>query len=387
LARLLCYCLTYIGNINSGQNQLNDLADALTIRADISNVNGSQITALRIKDDIVKSLESSTHVEGLKYTIELTGGFGTFSPEEWRKHLSINISAVNTLTAIPGLDEANITFIAGLNASIMHTKQAVCLLTEDFSERNDIKLGDTIQCTLYYYVYPSSEYEMFMINPLGFFDLTVAGVIGEMIWEGGDYISPDVVLPIDWVRSAYDQIDASFYPTNASFAVADPLRLDEFKAEMQSFDLMETLPTANFSHNGSALIVGDKIFIEAASHLRENLRLLGFFLPFILAIVVFVGYLTSYLLMQNRRREFAVMRSLGTGQKTCFYTFMCETSVLSLSGGLLGSFVAVLIIQSAVIGVLFLSAGMFFVCYILGTAAALYGLGRFSVIDVLCQAD
>jgi len=377
----------YIGNMHSGQNQLNELAEALTIRADISNLNGSQITALRIKDDIIRLLESSGHVENLSYSVERTGGLGTFSPEQWRKHLNTNVMAVNTLSAAPGLTADNVNFGNGKDADIFQTNQAVCIITEDFSLRHNLSIGDIMQLTLYYYQYPSSGYEILMIYPLGFFDLTVAGVIGEMMWESGDFLPPDIILPIDWVRDAYAQIDASFYPANASFTVADPLKLDEFKAEMQSFSLMETSPTADFSHNGISLMVSDKIFIEAASHLRENLRLLGFFLPIILAIVVFVGYLTSYLLMQNRRREFAVMRSLGTGQKTCIYIFMFENAVLALSGGLFGSLTAALLIQGIDIGVLLLSAGVFFMCYLLGTAAALYGLGRFSVIDVLSQID
>jgi len=301
--------------------------------------------------------------------------------------LNIIITAVNTLSAVPNLSADNVTFAEGADIDILSTNQTVCLITEDFPLRHGLGIGEIMPLTLYYYEYPSSEYEILMIYPLGFFDLTIAGVIGDMVWESGDFIPPDVILPVDWVRGAYAQIDAAFYPTNSSFTVADPLRLDEFKAEMQSFNLMETIPTADFSHNGNSLMVSDKIFIEAASHLRENLRLLGFFLPFILAIVVFVGYLTSYLLMQNRRREFAVMRSLGTGQKACFYIFMSENAVLALCGGLLGSLAAALLIESTVIGVLFLSTGIFFVCYLLGTAAALYGLGRFSVIDVLSQID
>jgi len=377
----------YVGNIRSGQNQLNDLADALTIRADISNLIGSQITALRIKDDTVRLLESSGHVNGLTYSVELVGGLGAFSPEEWRRHLNINITAVNTMSAVPGLTADNVTFSGGTDADILHSDHAVCLITEDFSMRHDFSAGDAMQLTLYYYDYPSSEYEILMIYPLGFFDLTIAGVIGEMLRGGGDFLQPDVILPIEWVRNAYAQIDAAFYPTSSSFTVADPLRLDEFKMEMQLFNLMETSPTANFSHNGNSLMVNDKTFIEAASHLRENLRVLVFFLPFILAIVIFVGYLTSYLLMQNRRREFAVMRSLGTGQRVCFYIFTLENAVLALSGGFFGSLAAALLIEGAAIGVLFLSAGVFFVCYLLGTAAALYGLGRFSVIDVLCQID
>jgi len=377
----------YIGNIGSIQNQLNKLANTLVISADITNLNGSQITPLKIKDETIKELENSSYVKDLKYSVELMGGLGTFNSEEWRKHLKICLTAVNDLSALPGMTAEGVTFMNGVDAGILRTNQAICLITEDFSRKNNLSVGDTVQITLYYYEYPPVGMISLNLNPLGVYDLTIAGSVKQINGSSIDALPPDIILPIGWVRNAYTQAGVEFYPTKASFNIADPLKLNQFKAEAKSFMLLGVIPEADFSYNGGALSINDKTFIQAANLLKGNLNLMNVFLPFIIAIVIFIGCITSYLLMQNRRKEFAVMRSLGTAKGVCNLIFMSENAALALMGSVFGSLIAVLVITNASLPVLLISTGAFFVCYLLGTVVALYLLGRFSVMDVLSQID
>ena len=377
----------YIGNISSTQNQLTKLANTLTVNADVTNLNGSQITALRIKDETIRKLESSSHVKELKYSVELIGGLGAFELDDWRNHLKIRLTAVNDLSALPGMAVEDAAFINGVDADILHTSQAACLTTKDFSRKNNLTIGNTLQLTLYYYEYPSLGTGKLKINPLGLYDFTIVGIVEQINGSGIDALLPDIILPINWVRNAYAQEGVEFYPTKASFAVADPLMLNQFKSEVKSFMLLSVIPETDFSHNGSALSIDDKIFIQAANHLKGNLNLLSIFLPFIVVIVVFIGYITSYMLMQNRRKEFAVMRSLGTSKGLCYLIFIFENVALALTGSLFGSLIAMLLIADASAVVLISSACVFFVCFLLGTTVALYLLGRFSVMDVLSQID
>ena len=313
-------------------------------------------------------------------------GMGTFAPEDWEEHLTIEIAAVNELSALSSLAAETIAYNEGLNGEILRGDQPLCFVFEKFARHYGLEVGDTAQFTLYYIQYPSFYEGKIAINPLGVYDLTVAGIIWPSAWDTGA-TPQNVILPVAWVRRAYAGSGIVFSPTSASFTVADPLQLNAFKSAMHTFGLLETDPTAAPSYVGSALKVHDKVFINSVNLLEENLSQLRFFLPVILVILVFTGYLTSYLLMRNRRREVAVMRSLGTGMRACLRIFTLENATLALAGALLGTLPAALLIPSADAAVLCLAAGVFCVCDLLGTVIALYGLSRFSVMDALCRTD
>ena len=376
----------YIGNIHSGQNQIAALAETLSIRADVTNPNGSQVTALSISDETVRFLEASAHTKNLRYTVMLMGGYGTFAPEDWKEHLTLEFTAVNALSAVPNLTADSIAYLEGTDDEFLQGDQPLCLVYEEIARHYGLSVGDTVQFTLYYIQYPSSYAGKISANPLGVFDLTIAGIVWPTVWDSGA-IEQSIILPVRWVRGAYEENGVAFSPTSASFTVADPLRLNAFKSEMQAFGLLETDTTAASSYQGNALKVDDKVFITTVNILEANQNRLWFFLPFILVILVVTGYLTSYLLMRGRQREFAVMRSLGTGTRACFHIFMLENTALALCAALLGALPAALLIPGADAGVLLLSAGAFCACNLLGTAIALLGFGRFSVMDALCQTD
>ena len=108
--------------------------------------------------------------------------------------------------------------------------------------------------------------------------------------------------------------------------------------------------------------------------------------PLIFIIVAVIGFIASYLLMQSRRNELAIMRSLGMGKKRCFTIILLESLMLALIGSVVGTVGAQIIVDVSPLmtGVIL---GSFLITYLLGTAIALFLLNRFSVMAILTKTD
>jgi ABC-type antimicrobial peptide transport system permease subunit len=143
---------------------------------------------------------------------------------------------------------------------------------------------------------------------------------------------------------------------------------------------------AVLTNQGAALMVNDAAFIGAATKLQESLFLLRGFLPLLAAALAAVGYFVSYLMIQTRREEYAVLRLLGMGRRGAMGLYFTETAALTFGGSLLG------VLISAAFGIGGAGVGvrvffMFFVCFTLGGVIALWRLGRTNVMLALAQAE
>ena len=114
--------------------------------------------------------------------------------------------------------------------------------------------------------------------------------------------------------------------------------------------------------------------------------LLAPLLPFLLALIACVGYLVTLLLLQSRKNEMALLRSMGLGRWKCFRIFFTEQLILVLTGIVAGSVFSVLLQgnygwDSVLTGCLVGS------CYMLGNSLALWKLMKVSVMEALFQAE
>ena len=200
-------------------------------------------------------------------------------------------------------------------------------------------------------------------------------------------VFPDVVLPFETVRDAFHRLEIPFFADSASFHVADSLELNEFKQEMRDLSLRGASPfTQDYSLNGDALNLNDVVFINAATYLRRVIDVVRAFFPFVLILIVCVGYLVTLLLLQSRRNEMALLRSLGLGKWKCFRIFFTEQLILVVTGIVAGSVLSVLL-QGNYGGSSVLTGCLVGVFYMLGNSLALWKLMQVSVMEALFQAE
>lgn len=370
----------YAGNLDSTKRQLERLPEVMKITARISNLNGSITEGLKIREDRMDGILASEYAEDATFTVRLKWGFGAFSKEEYLKNLKYYGMGMNAVGGVPGLQAEEITYLEGVDAGILETAEKVCIMDAELMAQEGLSLGDDVMLTTYYYHIEGNSSEV-MIDPLVTDTYRIVGSvrIGEYL---GSWVPAEVILPLNCVREAYQRQGIEFWADSGSFVVKDPFLLNECKEQMNDLGFLAVITRADFHYEGAALTIMDQDFIRSARTLNENLALLRGMLPFLTVIIFFIGYICSYLSIQGRREEYALMRSLGTGRGRSFGLFLGETMLLQAAACFLGSLAAGLLFSTA-FAVLALAGALFFAAFLAGTVAALLTLHSLSVMELL----
>ena len=352
----------YIDSIDKSERQLADLPRAVPVSARISSTDGSKVAGLVISPTTVDKIEASGLVKDLLYTAPLAANLAQM-PDEQK---DITICCVNKAQAIPGYFDRTITMLSGYEQSVLQGQDAVCVADEDFLENHGLSVGDTVQLAVYALKYNSDNWA-FSFEPLGVQDILIAGSMTFAATARDTDIN--LVCPVGWSRELNNKADERFFLDSVFFNVADPLALNEFKAAMNKFYLISVVPTADYSLSGSVLSVRDETFITTASSLMNNISTLYTFAPIVFLLIALVGYVISYLMMQSRRSDIAVMRYTGTSRRACVAVMLIEFTVLGLLGSLFGLGISALILGFADISTA-LIAMLFFLSFIFGIIVA-----------------
>lgn len=385
----ICICIfvilllnLYLGNINSSKRQLESLPSVIPVYCRITNLNGSQEAGLEIAEELILNLQSSSYVKDAAYTVRLMAGVGDFTLQDWKQNLTLSVVGTNTIAAIPGLTWQQVQMEDDMDSDFFDSSVAVCIVSKRLMEKEQWKLGDTIPVNLFYYSH-DGQYEL-NCSQLELLPIKIVGKM-EAIVSTTEQLPPDIIVPFNAIRESYHRKGVSFFADSAFFYVADPLKLNEFKKEMKSFGLLSKVPAADYSYQGNALMVRDTTFLLLASQLQQGIHTLISFFPVVCVTVIAIGYITSFLLINSRQKEHALMRALGTSRSRCFMVFFAEQLTLVLCGEIIGGFVAFVFFREGsvevAVGILFL------ISYLLGDTIALWRIGRKSVMESFFQVD
>ncbi|MFT3983065.1 MAG: ABC transporter permease [Lachnospiraceae bacterium] len=385
---IITFLFLYLGGLRANQAQKLSLPDAVPVYARISNLNGTLNTGLLIKESVVDALEHSPYVTDFRYTVELGAAVGPIIKDEvpdmepGRMNFPLCLG-LNHISSFPELDTNKISYGDGFDSNIFEGDEPLFILRERELEEMELSIGDRIPLTLFYVTYPNDnsakDFQWLDIQ-----EVTIAGSFNDSLMEDSQR-TVQVLFPVKWLQQIHQQANVMFFADSVSFRVATPLDLNGFKAQAKQLRFMSVISQAQPSQRGIALIINDETFIKSATHLLENIELMLLFMPLLIIIVGLVGFILSYLLLQNRKPEFAIMRSMGLSQGSCFLLLFLENAILQATGSMLGITVSTLFInlnaETAAVVLLF------FVVYMTGTSAALILLGRFSVMQVLTALD
>ena len=386
---IVVFLYLFFSGLQVNLRQLEALPDAIPIEAQIRNLNGTLTSGMMIKESVIQALENSGYVKDLGYTAEIAAVKGEVSEEAAAEMGQGDMTfplclGVNRAEALPGIPAEEFTFAEGAQAAMLEEAQPVCVMREQELDELGLSVGDSIRMTLFNITYPNDN-AMNKLYRLGVYDVRIIGSFRIPVSEDMGR-TVQVIFPVKWLRELQAGDGSLFFADSAQFRVANPLELNTFKAEMHEAGLMSIISEANGSQHGNALTVYDETFIKTATRLKENITLTQILMPFVVVIVGFLGFVTSYLLLQSRRPEIAIMRSLGVSRRSCFGMLIFESAILELSGSLAGVAAASFLVDmDAALGLGVVVP--FFVVYMAGTAVALAMLGRFSVMQVLTALD
>lgn len=183
--------------------------------------------------------------------------------------------------------------------------------------------------------------------------------------------------PLPWLRSQYGQgdwVDRQLQYRYADFALQNKENINTFKTKMTQMGF-------NTAQTGLRLTLNDHLLIGAINPLKRTVTLMRVLLPVLFAMVGLLGALLSYLTMHGRRRELAVMRSMGQTRGKAFLAFFFEMLLLCMAGGLLG-YLALLSGDRGGLRPLW-PLPLLWVCYLAGGAIAIRLLDRPNVLALL----
>jgi hypothetical protein len=371
------FLAAYMHSVAQANSQLERLPKAIGVSAEIRNLNGTQVRGLQIKEAFVEGIASSEAVERPLITAQLSADvIGATSGGEAGGDVSV--FAANDVAALPMLSEAAIRMQEGVSLGFFASSEPVCVASSAFLSANGLSLGDDVELALYAHDFSDSPYMMKLV-PLAECSLRVVGEAVAASSESGQ--PPDITCPELWVRGVFNSQSVPYFADSMQFEVKEPLRLNEFKEEMEGLGLLRVNGLSDFDVDGIALYVKDEVFIRAVSSVQRNITVLRAFLPLMVALNAALSFVVSYLTAHSRRRETALARTLGAGVAYCFCAYFIESLALSLLGGVLGVLASYALLGGEMLELY--APLVFCASYMAGAVASFIAFCRFKAMEML----
>ena len=389
LAILICavtvfFMMIYAGNMAENKKQLEALSDAVPVSAHVSNLSGTQAVGLQITDIVLEGIQNSEHVKNFMYTVPLAISFGPREINDPKNLNEINGVGANDISAVSGIDPDSVAQADMVQDLLHNSNENVCIANMDFMSNHGLNIGDKILLSFYYYDYKEGI-ELLKYTYMEEVSVEIVDQYYPASYEGGAIV-PDMIFPINWAKNIFAESNVDFQGDSARFVVKDSMKLNDFKESMKSLRLTTVQPQSKHSINGVALVVNDKTFVQSVESLERNINMMENMLPFAFAIVILISLVASYLLMQSRRYEFAVMRALGVSVNGCVGILILENVILEALGIAAGFAVSTIFVMNHGLATVWIPIGVM-IAYTFGSFVAIWMLMRFSAMEILTKAE
>ena len=168
----------------------------------------------------------------------------------------------------------------------------------------------------------------------------------------------------------------SFNYSGLDLVFARLAELETFKAAMQEAGL----------HTGEArLRIDDTLMQQTTGQLKQQISLLQGLLPVLLILTATIGFGLSFLLLRGRKKEAAILRSLGMRRHRVFVILLAESILQALAGSLLGTLTALLFVGPDVFNGVCIAALL--ASYLIGGAAAIWKLAGINVFTIMTARE
>ncbi len=435
------------GNELAGySDQLKTVYERIPVNAYMASVSGKIYDGLILTEDDVQPIINSGFVRKINYTTRTfylyegvsaraDGSDGSLTPisiptkgfavetfaDMVRRQPSI-VGTNNIATAPEFYFEGDVTFqfADGYDASIFDTDEKVCLVNTKFMELHDIQLGDTLQFMAFgdttdstvsaeslsltvVGTYPSILGRQTVYCPLKTLQDTRLCCVFEPVINNWmlHYSDVNAAERLGLTLELAEEVegDMLFYrgPTGTiyySYRMIPKYRAISYS--LQNTDQLNAfkdyLTDIGYTSAGTLGRIRRTVIISETELVRtvQNLtRHIGYMRVLFVAIYLLasgIGFILSFLLTKNRRPEFAMMRSMGSGKGRTFFTFVLEQGLLFLCG-LCGGIAILLLILPAMSSTILYSLLGYAVCYLLGIVIAAATMNRLNILQTLSTKE
>ena len=426
-----------LGILAMGTQSWNEQVDMLyrdtRIIGSVVSTNGRQDTGLQISASSARTLWKSQLLDdvsvslGWNYWLEDetpdfgTGEFAEYRIQEWISKQP-KLIALNDLRAAPefmhGLSP-DISWIEGYDSSILSGNEyhpfmttrfygqsgAIlkqeneeiaypCIVTQQFLDRRGIQLGEQFTVTMQFDHYPWDEERYVRLYPVGVFNQTCAedniylplSFWCDPAWVNGD---TDILLqgerPTIAFRTNEDRDKYLYSTTNFETCVFTLRSATELEQLRDYLTQQRFSQVRNLNSNRTTILLRDQTFVETIEGLGRYISFSRFLFPALFAVVVLLGFVISWLMINGRRMEFAILRGLGASRTRVFFSFFLEQLLLCFTGSAIS--VAGMLILTGINTSVLLAVLIFLLCYLTGCALSILMVGKTNLMSLLSERE
>ncbi len=342
VAALTFFLSVYTNSIQTSRDQLDQIYEVTTVTAQITGYGGG--ATAKLKEDPYRRILSSGFVKTSHTLIQQRVGGND------------SLRALDHMDPDPDLSgwAPYITWMEGYDADVLTGDAAVCIVPKAL----EIGLGETLSLS------------MGNIGNKLTMELTVIGLYGREYRSSGEnivYYCPLKALE-NFLHEQGQEITYNF----VEMELQNLKNLGRFKSEMKDLGMGE---------DSVYLTIHDSLLQQVTAKLRQHIRLLNLLLPVLLAVVAGIGFGLSFLLLRGRKKEVAVLRSLGAKRGRVFTMLLSENAIQVLLGTLLGGCLAFVVMGSTAFQLRYLLP--ITLSFVIGGAVAMWQLVNTNVFTVM----
>lgn len=396
---LIIFMLIFSCNIAQSKKRLENLPEEIPVELHVTNVAGTNDRGLTIDSNALKKIEETNLVTPIVYTARML----YFEPrmvEDPRTIVSApGAQMVYSMTSDKFLEqESEVTYMDGYGPEMFATDEPTVLMQENYlksynqivaetlGDEHVVEVGDEIEWT-FYNIQQRGQMNQ-RATRVGERKVKIVGTFnsyGNPFESLGATIS--MIMPYQTMVDFAKDSNLSIWPSTAWYTVDNPYELNKLKdglreAGMNQADRVKVLAGVY----GNTVTIGDDAFIGVAEPLMRDLTMLEKIYPFAIAAVMFIAFLVSYLLIQSRKAEMAIQRSIGVSRGGVFIRMWLESMLLCIIGAVLGG-AAVLVLGLGTIDEILIPVLIYLAAYGIGSAVAVAASSSKDVISILTAAE
>lgn len=413
-------------------NQLDSVYDNTVISGEAVSNNGRQSNNLVISTEDARLLWESGYLDNIHVSIGwhywMWVDMPEFSPTSFGQERRMAwIKEQPELIAISGLSAASefahsqapeITWLSGWDESFLNEKYPSfltaqsfntgrlplppelepvtypCLVSESYLASHDLTLGGTYAVSMLYKYAVEDRETYIQIMPVGTFQQPGADAniyVPLSFWCDYELIIGEEYPYNDGSRpnskfTTYEGRDRYFYTSTTfdtcSFALKETKTLDSFRDYLQDSKISQVRKLAK---NRMTIVLRDQTFTETVGGLGRYISFSKILFPALFAIVCLLGFIISWLMVNGRRMEFAILHGLGASRQRVFWSIFLEQILLCLLGCLLSSGVLYLINGPG--SAQWFSVLVFLGCYLAGCAVSVIVVSKTNLMLLLSERE
>ena len=345
VAALAVFLLVFANSIQIYQEELIDICSTLVVKAHVEGDKAGSLASMsgELRQSILNSGFVANHT----------------SKARSQSESKLYLMGLQTVKGDDTIEEEALyaDWLEGYDAELFAGAEQVCVLPRSMGHA----LGEQVEIVL---ERNTEVAETFL----------VAGLYGAEYVD--DRENRTIYCPLATMEILFSKNNLELTYCRMDMELCNLQNLIDFKREMLKLEL---------DKGKSRLVINDYIMQEVTGQLKQQINLLQSLLPVLFSLVTGIGFGLSFLLLRGRKKEAAIMRSLGMSRARVFLLLLMENLCHALIGCVLGSLIVIFSFGPHAFQFPYLL--VLLVCYLLGGAAAIWKLSGVNVFITMTAKE